>query len=243
MTGWRRQIRVSSAFPRTCAALRALATAAAITIALAALLAASPLLDRAMAAMPSSVRAAFPAFAIAYAVALALAGMLMAWSARRKQLWTGAAALALPVAALPFLSAPLMTAIAEASSSASLARAIERAAPGAQVIGVSIYPTSLRYYLDRPVLVTTNDGAELTSNYVASRYAELREHPGTPLRGWYWWYFALDACAEPTVFVIEAAKPEAAYLAARLPRIATGGPGGKLAAYGPCTPARPGEPR
>ena len=28
-----------------------------------------------------------------------------------------------------------------------------------------------------------------------------------------------------------------------LPRIATGGPGGKLAAYGPCTPARPGEPR
>lgn len=217
-------------------ARRALAVAGVVTLVLAVLLLASPSLDRAMAPLSPPIRAAFPPFAVAFGILLALAAAAMAWSAWRARLSIGVAALALPVAALPFLFMPLLDVVAHDHSSIDLAQEIERAAPGARVVGVSIYPTSLRYYLDRPVLVTSRDGRELTSNYVASRYAELKEAPSTPLRDWYWWYFALERCEEPTVFVVEADRAEVQYLADRLPRIASGS-GGRVLAFGPCRPA------
>jgi 4-amino-4-deoxy-L-arabinose transferase-like glycosyltransferase len=193
--------------------------------------------------LATSVRQAIPGFALVFAGVLAVAAALAAWGAQRRSVWVVAAALALPVAAMPFVGSSLMHAIGRDRSSFDLAAAIERAAPGARVVGVAAYPTSLRYYLDRPMLMTTATGREMTSHYVASRVAEFRDLPGSPLRPAGWWRTELDACEEPTVFVVRNAAPEAATLAAQLPRIASGGAGGRFVAYGPCGARPPKAPR
>jgi hypothetical protein len=83
----------------------------------------------------------------------------------------------------------------------------------------------------------------MTSHYVASRVAEFRDLPGSPLRPAGWWRTELDACGEPTVFVVRNDAPEAATLAGQLPRIASGGAGGRFVAYGPCGARPPKAPR
>jgi 4-amino-4-deoxy-L-arabinose transferase-like glycosyltransferase len=216
------------------AAVRSCAVTAGIMLVLAALLPVSLLFVGAIPGLATPVREAIPGFAIAFAGVLAGAAALAAWSVRRADAWVGAAALALPIAAVPFVASPLMHAIGRDRSSVDLAAAIERAAPGARVVGVGVYPTSLRYYLDRPVLMTTDSGEEMTSHYIGSRYAEFRDLPGSPLRPVDWWRTALDACEEKTVFVVREGRAEAGTLAARLPRIANGGAAGKIIAYGPC---------
>jgi 4-amino-4-deoxy-L-arabinose transferase-like glycosyltransferase len=180
------------------------------------------------------VREGIPGFALVAACGLAVAAALEAWAAHRKSVWICATALALPIAIVPFIGASLMHAIGRDRSSVELAAAIERAAHGARIVGVAAYPTSLRYYLDRPMLVTVSSGEELTSHYVASCVSEFRGLPGSPLRPADWWRSALDACEEPTVFVVRDDAPEAQLLAARLPRIASGGAAGRYVAYGPC---------
>ena len=111
------------------------------------------------------------------------------------------------------------------------------------MVGVAAYPTSLRYYLDRPMLLASATGVEMTSNYVASRYDEFRELPDTPLRPADWWRTAMQACATPLVFVVRDDSPDAPVLAASLPRIANGGASGRFIAYGPCQPHQPPEGR
>jgi 4-amino-4-deoxy-L-arabinose transferase-like glycosyltransferase len=180
------------------------------------------------------VRAELPGFALLFAVVLAIAAALATLGARRRNVWIGAAALALPVAAAPFVGSPLMLAIGRDRSARDLAAAIERAAPGARVVGVGAYPTSLRYYLDRPVLLATLDGREMTSRYVASRFDEFVDLPGSPLRPFAWWHSERERCEESTVFVARKGTPEAEILAARWPRIARGGNGHRFVAYGPC---------
>jgi 4-amino-4-deoxy-L-arabinose transferase-like glycosyltransferase len=216
------------------AAVRSVRIATAVMLALGCLLPASTLFVGALPGLAAPVRAAIPAAAIAFAGVLIVAAAVAAWSARRRSIWVGAAALALPVAAVPFLASPLMQAIGRDRSSLDLAAAIERAAPGARIVGVAVYPTSLRYYLDRPILMTTDNGEEMTSHYVGSRYDEFRDLAESPLRPVDWWRTALDACTQPTVFLVRAGRPEAAALAARLPRIASGGAAGKVIAFGPC---------
>jgi 4-amino-4-deoxy-L-arabinose transferase-like glycosyltransferase len=184
--------------------------------------------------LAAPVRDAIPGFAYVFAGTCGVAAALAAWSARRQRIWMGAVALALPITTVPFVGPSLMQAIGRDRSSLDLAAAIERAAPGARVVGVAAYPTSLRYYLDRPVLLATATGDETTSHYIASRVAEFRDLPGSPLRPADWWRTALDACTEPTVFVVRRDAPESAVLAARLPRIADGGAAGRFVAYGPC---------
>src|SRR5262249_11392291 len=175
---------------------------------------------------------------IVFSIVVFLTSGLAAWSAQRKSVWIGAAALALPVAAVPFIGASLMTAIGRDRSSIDLAAAIERVAPGARVVCIATYPTSLAYYLDRPLLLSTADGEEMTSHYIASRFDEFRALPGSPLRPAEWWRPQLEACEEPPVFVVRDDARDAAALGARLPRIAHGGAGGRFIAFGPCT-ARP----
>jgi 4-amino-4-deoxy-L-arabinose transferase-like glycosyltransferase len=181
-------------------------------------------------------RAALSGFVPAFATALAVAGVLALVGARRRSPITLAVGLALPVVALSFGGTHLLDAIGHRHSSVDLAAAIDRAAPGARIVGARAYPTSLRFYLDRPVLLSTYDGGELTSNYVTSRIEEFRARPGSPLRSEDWWHEAADRCEVPTVFVAYRGSVIATALETRLPLIATGGANAEFAAYGPCVP-------
>jgi 4-amino-4-deoxy-L-arabinose transferase-like glycosyltransferase len=216
------------------AAVRSCSIVAGILLALAVTLAAGTRFVTAVPKLAASVRAAIPGAAFAFSGVLTVAAALVAWGAYRRSIWVGAAALALPIALVPFVGFSLMGTIGRDRSSIDLAAAIERAAPHARVVLIAVYPTSLRYYLDRPVLLTTATGTEMFSHYIGSRFAEFRELAGSPLRPADWWRTALDACEEPTVFVVTDSAPEATALAARLPRIASGGAGGRFVAYGPC---------
>ncbi len=188
------------------------------------------------------VRTVLPGFAIAYGGLLAVAGSLALRAAVRRSLALMATAFALPILTLPVVGGPLIRAVGLQRSSIELAAAIDSAAPRARVVGAGAYPTSLRYYLDRPVLLATERGSELTSNYVMSRLEEFRALPETPLRPGDWWLEALEACTVPTVFVTRLHTPQDDALAARLPLIAIGGVDGRYAARGPCLPPAPGSP-
>lgn len=194
-----------------------------------------------VATLAPRAREALELFARHLGVVLTVAAAIAAWAAVRKNASLAALALAMPVAAIPFVSVPLLDAIGRDRSSIELAAAIERAAPDAQLVGVAAYPTSLRYYMDRPFLLSSDNGIEMTSNYVASRYAEFRKLPGSPLRPAGWWHTAMAACTTPLVFIVRDDSPEVSVLAARLPRIASGGASGRFIAYGPCRAAKPAE--
>jgi 4-amino-4-deoxy-L-arabinose transferase-like glycosyltransferase len=181
-------------------------------------------------------RLRLPGVTLGLGAALALGGAVAFFGARRRLVWVMAAGLALPVPATPFVAGRFLAAVARDRSSRDLAASIEAAAPGARVVGVAAYPTSLRYYLDRPVLLSSGTAVELTSNYVVSRAAEFRGLPGSPLRPGRWWREALAACAEPTVFVARSGRPAVEELARVLPLIAAGGADAKFLAYGPCRP-------
>ena len=186
-------------------------------------------------------RNALPGLVFGLGAPLATAAAMTLIGARRRSVWLMAAGLAIPIAATPFGAGRFVTVVTRDRSSRELAASIEAAAPRARVVGVEAYPTSLRYYLDRPVLLSSASAAELTSNYVVSRIAELRGLPDSPLRDAGWWREAIAACPEPTVFVVRQGRPSADSVAQLLPLIAAGGADAKFLAYGPCRPA--GGPR
>jgi 4-amino-4-deoxy-L-arabinose transferase-like glycosyltransferase len=193
--------------------------------------------------LTAAERAAAPGFALAFAGLLLAAGAGALWAARRRRVLTFAAVLALPMSAVPVLGGPMMKAIGRDRSSQDLARAIETAAPGVRVAGLAAYPTSLRYYLDRPVLLATATGREMTSNYVASRLEEFRAMPGSPLRPAAWWRPAVTLCDTATVFVARRGSPEADSLAVYVRLLATGGAANRFVAFGPCRSAAGEVPR
>jgi len=182
------------------------------------------------------VRNAVPGLVFGLGMAFLGGGVVAFLGARRRSVWLMATGLALPMIGTPFAGGGFLTVLAGERSSRDLAASIEGAARGALVVGVEAYPTSLRYYLDRPVLLSSASAAELTSNYVVSRAAEFHALPGTPLRAAGWWREALATCAEPTVFVARRGRAPAAELARALPFIAAGGADANFLAYGPCTP-------
>jgi len=189
--------------------------------------------------LPPGTAEALPAFAFPFVAVLAGAAVLAWFTARRGDAWRLATALALPIPAFALFSVGVMRTVGEFRSSRSLAAGIEVAAPHARVVLAGTYPTSLRWYLDRPVIVATKTGKETTSNYVASRLDEFRALPGSPLRAESWWQEAMSACTEPTVFVARRRTAADTVLAAALPLVATGGADDRTAAYGPCVPLGP----
>jgi 4-amino-4-deoxy-L-arabinose transferase-like glycosyltransferase len=142
-------------------------------------------------------------------------------------------ALVLPVAAIPFVSVPLMDALGDDRSSRAVAEAVRPfLTERTEVIAIGTYPLSLPFYLRRTLILATEDGRELTSNYVVRRHERLRELPGSPLRRPDWWRAALASCDRPRVFVVPTDAGEAReQLAASL---AVLGVTRKFAMYGPC---------
>lgn len=104
---------------------------------------------------------------------LAVAGLCLAWSAAvlgagsARSLKFGPAPLAAIFApALSLLVQRPMAPYAEARSARSIAAALPADAP---IVSFRHFRPSLPFYLRRPVLLASNDGRELTSNYVSSR--------------------------------------------------------------------------
>jgi 4-amino-4-deoxy-L-arabinose transferase-like glycosyltransferase len=174
--------------------------------------------------------------------AVSAAGGSIAWAAARRKV-IALVSLALPVAAMPLATAPILAQIGAVRSARDLAAAIApRLAGGAQVVGVYAFPPSLPFYLGRPVLVVSRRGRELTSNYVIRSFGRLIAEPSSPLRPADWWRGALVACQRPWIFVVHADDEQTAgsLRAARLPALFDNR---RFAAFGPCAPAAAGERR
>ena len=101
----------------------------------------------------------------------------------RRGLWS-AIAFATVAVVTPLLLvrwARLIDAYAASQSSRALARAIQ-ASPQKDlpIYGFYYFRTSLPYYLGRPVGLVTTGAAEITSNYIASQYANMRQEKLEP---------------------------------------------------------------
>jgi 4-amino-4-deoxy-L-arabinose transferase-like glycosyltransferase len=187
-------------------------------------------------------KAAIPPVAVALGIVVLCSAALVGLGALARRPRVTLLGYAVVVIAIPFLSGRLLAAVGEDRSSAAVAgataAALARAAsstpgPGA-VIGVRAYPPSLPFYLDRPIAVATETGAELTSNYIADNETRLRDIPGSPLLPAGYWREALARCSVPTVFLTTAANRDArASLGTALPLLAADS---HYAAYGPCEP-------
>lgn len=179
----------------------------------------------------ATVAAVIPDTAVALGLTAAVAGSLVfAVAEHRAGLLL---ALALPSCAIPVIGMPLLRAIGEERSSAALAEALEPTLPpDAQVVAIGTFPLSLPFYLRRPLVLATETGAELTSNYVTRHLEIMRRVPASPLRPAGWWREALALCDRPRVFIVPRAGGALRdTLSAHLQlQVETGG----LAAYGPC---------
>jgi len=184
-----------------------------------------------------SVAAAIPAASFAVGIALVAAAALVALAARSGTPAIGLAGYALPVIALPFVTAPLLRAVGDDRSAAAIARGV--AGRGA-VLAVEAYPPSLPFYLRRTIPVSTTGAEELTSNYITAYHLRLRALPGSPLLPPHFWLEVLARCAAPTVFVTHDGLPgPRTWLQAALPLLADNG---HYSAYGPCRPHPPSPP-
>jgi 4-amino-4-deoxy-L-arabinose transferase-like glycosyltransferase len=164
--------------------------------------------------------------------AVALVGGAVAVLAATRGSWA-LPALVLPVAAIPFVSTTLMDAIGDDRSSRAAAVAVRPfLTDRTEVVAIGVYPLSLPFYLGRTLTLVTEDGHELTSNYVVRRHEELRQLPGSTLRSPDWWEGALAACDRPRVFVV---PTDAARLQDRVASsLAILAVTRKFAMYGPC---------
>lgn len=138
-----------------------------------------------------------------------------------------------PVLLLYLAAQPFLFSLSDALSSRGLALAIRAAVPaGAQVVGAHAFPPALPFYLRRPLQVASQDGSQLTSNYIRWTYPHWLG-PGSTLHRADFWQDVLKACPATTVFVVSTddAPVRRALLTARLPLIARNA---WYEVYGPC---------
>jgi hypothetical protein len=183
--------------------------------------------------LTAAERSAIPATALALGIVLLVSAACVAVAALRRSTGLAAAGYAMVVMAIPVASVPLMAAVGDDRSAATLSAAIQAAGGGAQVLGVAAYPPSLPFYLRRTIPVATAGAGELTSNYIARHHEQLRARPDSPLRPADSWLEALNNCPVPTIFVARAGNRTVRAALAALPLLADDG---HHAAYGPCRP-------
>ncbi|MFQ5703278.1 MAG: phospholipid carrier-dependent glycosyltransferase [Gemmatimonadales bacterium] len=138
---------------------------------------------------------------------------------------------AIPIIAIPVSARTLMDEIGRTRSAAEISAALlPEMSDDVQVVGVHAFPPSLPFYLNRPLILSTKDGAELTSNYIVRHYDEWS---GTTwLRDAGWWRQALIRCVRPRVFIVRSNDRDARELLDQQLNLVIDT--GKYAAYGPC---------
>ncbi len=178
-------------------------------------------------------RAAIPPTALALGIALLVSAALV-WHAGRPAHPRPALTVmgyALTMMVVPIVSGRLLAAVGEDRSAATLAQVIENTGAG-DVIAIAAFPTSLPFYLRRPIPVATATGRELTSTFIADHHEQMRALPGSPVRPADFWRARLAKCETPTVFV---ARANDARIRAELdPVVPLLAVEGRYAAYGPC---------
>jgi 4-amino-4-deoxy-L-arabinose transferase-like glycosyltransferase len=118
--------------------------------------------------------------AIALGIAFLLGGLVALFAKRRELVLV---ALTIPVIALPAASDTLLRAIGERRSAKSFVAELERhLTPRTEVIGVEAFTGSMAFYLRRPITIVSEDGSELTSNYILRRYSRYVSNPASPLK-------------------------------------------------------------
>jgi len=158
--------------------------------------------------------------AIALGVAFVLGGLVAIFAKRRE---LALIALSLPIVALPLLTNPLMLGIAERRSAKSLATALKpHLAPDTQVIGVEAFTGSLMFYLERPIIVVSEDASELTSNYLMRRYDQFARNPYSPIKPLSYFGQSLGTCCPMYILRNDDAKRRALLESRGFRRIAEG---------------------
>jgi len=156
----------------------------------------------------------FPA-AIPFAGALAAAALAAGLAALlvRRRIELAAWALAAPVLVLPWLARDLLAEVGESRSAHGLVSALApQLTPSTEVVGVARYPPSAAFYLDRPLVLSSADGSELTSNSVLRFYSELVRPESGPLRDGEYWRRALERRDRPRAFLVGARDDDLAAL-------------------------------
>ena len=118
----------------------------------------------------------------AYALGAAfLVGGLVALAAKRRGVVL--AALSLPVIALPLIANPMMLALGERRSAQSfVAELVPYVKAETEIVGVEAFTGSMQFYLRRPITLVSEDGSELTSNYLILRFERYAANPAAPLK-------------------------------------------------------------
>jgi 4-amino-4-deoxy-L-arabinose transferase-like glycosyltransferase len=144
---------------------RALVAGAATTLVLGALMAYAGLwLVPASRRMDPVLRGPAESTALALAAIALTAGVLgLAW---RHSATRGLWGLGVPLVLLPLAALPLVGALSARRSAAGLARVVELRCPGAPVVGLDVLPTSLPFYLGRPVGLASPSGRPFPSTWV-----------------------------------------------------------------------------
>jgi 4-amino-4-deoxy-L-arabinose transferase-like glycosyltransferase len=114
-----------------------------------------------------------------------------------------AIALTLPVLEIPLAANPLLQAIGEMRSTKTLVTTIARwVHPDTHLIAISEYESTLPFYLHRPIDVVSQDGAELTSNYMLRHFDVWSVRPDSTLHSFAWSQRQLGSCCPPTMFFV-----------------------------------------
>ena len=184
-------------------------------------------------ALTPAERAAIPSAALALGIALVASAALVRHAVWRSQPILGVTGYAIVVMVIPLASGPLLAAVGDDRSAATLAQVIRNTQPpGTRVLGVSAFPPSLPFYLGEMMDVATPTGRELTSNFIADYADQLRAGPNSPLKPADYWREVLARCPQPTVFVTRTGDaPTRAALDSSLTVLAVQG---RYVVYGPC---------
>lgn len=130
-----------------------------------------------------------------------LAGGAVALFSRRQELQL--AAFSLPMIAFPIAATPLLQAIAESRSTrAFVAEISPYVTPETTIVGVEAYSGSMSFYLGKPIVVVSEDGSELTSNYLLRRFDRFSANPAAPLRKLPYFEQSLADCCSSRVYVV-----------------------------------------
>lgn len=158
--------------------------------------------------------------AIALGIAFAIGAAVALFTKRRD---VALAALALPVIAIPLLTQPLMLGVAGRRSAKSFVEELRpHLAPQTPVIGVEAFTGSLAFYLQRPVVVVTEDASELTSNYLIRRYETFTRDPASPLKPLPYFEQSLGGCCPVYILRNDDAKRRALLESRGFRRVAEG---------------------
>ena len=149
--------------------------------------------------MKPEVAAVADDVALALGVAFAIGGLVALFAKRRELVLI---ALTIPVIALPALADPLMRAVGERRSAKSFIAELQpHLRPETEVIGVEAFTGSMAFYLRRPITIVSEDGSELTSNYILRRYDKFSTNPASTLKPLPYFERSL-ASTEPRVYVL-----------------------------------------